>query len=154
MRDERAAVASTAALQRLVVMENGAPTVIVQPYLPKAKIQTLAIQALSLPYTDENDELAIEMGLPPSEFYGRPMIEVMIIKRTRAAARTGDDDKIERTLDRAIGKPETTSKNVNLNGSYEDFLKAAANLMKNAPRPQPDSPTEAEVVPPGWEDLE
>lgn len=143
--------------QRLVVFENGMPVVTTQPYIPKAKIQQIALQALSLPYTDDNDELAIEMGLPPSEFYGRPLIEVMLIKRTRAAARTGDDDKIERTLDRAIGKPKTSSENVNLNGSYEDFLKAAAELMKpKGPRPVEDAEIVADefAVARDWSELE
>lgn len=149
--EERAAAVPQVAQRRLVVFENGVPVVTTEAYIPKAKIQQMAVQALSLPYTDDNDELAIEMGLPPSEFYGRPLIEVMLIKRTRAAARTGDDEKIERTLDRALGKAKTSSENVNLNGSYEDFLKAAAALLadkKGEPRP-----VEAEVVS-GWEDLE
>lgn len=133
-------------MQRLVVFDpkTGAPMVTTRPYIPKAKVQEIAMHALSLPYTDENDELAIEMGLPPSEFYGRPLVEVMLIKRTRIAAQTGDDEKIERALDRAIGKPKTSAENVNLNGSYEDFLKAAAALMKG-PRPV-ESSMDAETV--------
>lgn len=137
--------------RRLVVFDaSGHPVVTTTPFIPKAKIQQLAMQALSLPYTSAEDELAIELGLKPSDFYGRPCIEVMLVKAAMSAARTGDVDVIEKVLDRAIGKPKTSSENVNLNGSYEDFLKAAAELM-GAPKPVED----AEVAPPEstWDNI-
>ena len=134
------------------------PVVTTQPYIPKAKIQQLALQALSLPYTSANDELAIELGLKPSDYYGRPLVEVMVVKAALAAAQSGDVDIIEKVLDRAIGKPKTSSENLNMNGSYEDFLKAAAELMKpKGPRPVEDAEVvEADefAVARDWSDLE
>ena len=152
--------------QRLVVFDaDGMPMVTTTPYIPKAKIQQLALQALSLPYTSANDELAIELGLKPSDYYGRPLVEVMLVKAALGAAQSGDIDQIEKILDRAIGKPKTSSENVNINGSYEDFLKSAGDLMKARPPRSADGPLpvhDAEVVHepevvremPTWEDLQ
>lgn len=112
------------------------------PYIPKAKIQQLALQALSLPYTSANDELAIELGLKPSDYYGRPLVEVMLTKAALGAAQSGDVDIIEKVLDRAIGKPKTSSENLNMDVSYEAFLKGAAELMK----PKGPRPVDAEII--------
>lgn len=152
------ALTAPVVLRRLVTIDpqTGGPVVTTAPYIPKAKIQTLALQALSLPYTSPEDELAIELGLQPSDFYGRPLVEVMVLKAALGAARTGDIDMIEKVLDRAIGRPKTSSENLNLNGSYEDFLKAAAALMSPAPNGAAPEPyvevTDAEPAS-AWETL-
>lgn len=135
--------------RRLVVFnEAGVPVVTNVPFIPKAKIQTLALQALSLPYTTPEDELAIELGLKPSDYYGRPIIEVMMVKAALKAARSGDMADIDPVLDRAIGKPKTSSENVNVNGTYEGFLKTAAELMGVSVPAEAPHVHDAEVVRP------
>lgn len=121
------------------------PVVREVPLATPALIKDLSAAALVETYSEPEDALAIEMGLPPSEFYGRPLIEVMLIRRARYAAKTGDDDVIERILDRELGKPKTTAENHNINESYEDALARIGKAEKA-------QPVEAMIVQP-WEDL-
>lgn len=117
---------------------NGTPMVKEIPMLTRAVISEIAMAAASMPYSDPDDDLAIEMGLPPSEFYGMTNLEVMIIKRTRNAALTGDEDKIEKVLDRLIGKPKAISEQHRVTETYEEFLSRTAKEAEAIP--------EAEVV--------
>lgn len=105
---------------------DGNPVVKTVQVFTKAQVSELAMAAASQPYADENDELAISLGLPPSEFYGRTNLEVMLIKQARLAAKTGDCDQVDKILDRLIGRPKTTAENVRVDVSYEEYLKNLA----------------------------
>lgn len=117
---------------------TGQPVVRDVQVFTRAQVSEIAMAAASLPYSEPDDELALELGLPTSEFYGRPNLEVMLIKQARNAARSGDPDVIEKVLDRLIGKPKTTSENLNISRSYEDVLNDIA--AREA------QPVDAEVV--------
>lgn len=119
-----------------------------------AVIREVGAAALAELYCTPEDLLAIELGLPPSEFYGRPLIEVMLIRQARLAAATGESSLVEAILDRQVGKPKTTSENHNINESYEDACRRigveeerrraaeATPIVNLAPAPNPV-----------WEDL-
>lgn len=49
------------------------------------------------------------------------------------SALAGSGDAVDRLLDRMIGKPEQVNKNLNLGGSYKDFLEEVAKLEGNLP---------------------
>lgn len=134
-----------------MVFEGGTPVVKDVPLFTPAVIKNLHTAALAELYSEPDDAFAIEMGLPPSEFYGRPLLEVMAIRRARYAARTGDDDVIERILDRELGKPKTTSENHNINESYADALTRIGDA-EAARRVGAAKPIDAQVVE-SWEDL-
>lgn len=51
--------------------------------------------------------------------------QVIIFRQVQQAV-NGSGDATDRLLDRMIGKPEQLNKNVNLNGSYRDFLEEVA----------------------------
>ena len=67
-------------------------------------------------------------------------------KRAQRAAASGGIVETESLLDRAIGKPKNSSENVNVNvnGSYEDFLREKAAKIS----PAVADVVEAEVVDP------
>ena len=129
--------------------ERGQPVVYSAPMLTKSQIADIVTAAVSQPYEEEGDALAIEMGLPPSKFYGRTNIEVMLIRLAEHAARTGDKDEVEDFLDRLLGKPKQTSEVVKTTLTYEDRLKEiAARRAAAAKSTVPTSPqiVEAEVI--------
>lgn len=141
--------------RRLVVFEGGVPVVKEVPLVTAALVKDIQKAALAELYSEPGDELAIEMGLPPSEFYGRPLVEVMLVRQARHAARTGDKDEVEAIRDRLEGKPKTTSENHNITESYEDAL-ARIGKAEDARRVASATPiVEAEIVPARepWEDL-
>lgn len=111
---------------RIVEWQGGVPVVRTLPVLTRAQVSEIAMAAASMPYEEPGDRFALEMGLPVSEFYGRPCVEVMIIKRTRLAAQSGDPDVIETVLDRLIGKPKTTAETLSTTRSYEQYLEEIA----------------------------
>lgn len=51
--------------------------------------------------------------------------QVILMTQIKQAV-NGDGAATDRLLDRMIGKPEQTNKNLNLNGSYKDFLEEVA----------------------------
>ncbi len=116
--------ASTPINRRLVIWENGAPVLADVPMFTRAQVSELALAAASQPYIDENDELAIELGLPPSRFYGKSNLEVMLIKQAENSAKTGEG--VDAILDRLIGKPKQSVESVKVSVSYEDWLKEVA----------------------------
>lgn len=140
--------------RRLVVFEGGVPTVREVPLVTAALVKDIQKAALAELYSEPDDELAVELGLPPSEFYGRPLVEVMLIRQARHAAKTGDKDEIEAIRDRLEGKPKTTSENHNISESYEDAL-ARIGKAEAARASAPPVIMDAEVVPARepWEDL-
>lgn len=123
--------------RRLVAWDptTQAPTVKTVPMIPKSEIHNLAQAALSLPYHDP-------IGLEP-EFAGMTNAEVMVIKLSREAARTGDSSLIETLLDRVLGKPKQSAEVLQVRANYEDYLKELA-----AKHPAP-IPAAAEPAPPG-----
>lgn len=59
------------------------------------------------------------------EFVGLTQGQVVLAQQFKAAAR-GDGAAVDRLLDRMVGKPEQVNKNVNLNGTYKDWLEEIA----------------------------
>lgn len=59
------------------------------------------------------------------ELVGLTHGQVILLQQVKLAIK-GDGAATERLLDRMIGKPEQLNKNVNLNGSYKDFLEEVA----------------------------
>ena len=111
--------------RQIVQWENGIPIVKGVPMFTRAQISEIALAAASMPYEDPNDALAIELGLPPSEFYGMTNLEVMFIRQARAAA-AGDSEAREALIDRIAGKPKTTAEVVKTTLTYEDRIKEIA----------------------------
>ena len=126
MSDAWAPLPPGAVSRRLVVFEMGVPVVKEVAIITAPLVKEIQAAALAEPYAEPDDLLAVELGLPPSEFYGRPLIEVMLIKQARRAAATGESDLVEAIRDRMEGKPKTTSENHNISESYEDALKRIA----------------------------
>ena len=126
--------------RRLVAFDpmTGAPTVTNVPMMTPAQIGNLAAAALSAPYEDP-------LGLEP-QYAGLTCGEVAMAKRAQRAAASGGIVETESLLDRAIGKPKNSSENVNVNvnGSYEDFLREKAAKIS----PAVADVVEAEVVDP------
>jgi hypothetical protein len=88
---------------------DGTPIVVTAPMVTRGQIHDAILAAAALPYD----------GPDKDQFPNLTNAEVMVIKKVHAAAVTGD---CEAVLDRILGKPKTSSENVNINGSYEDFL--------------------------------
>lgn len=55
------------------------------------------------------------------EFVGLSHGQVIIAQQFKKAV-GGDGESTDRLLDRMIGKPEQTNKNLNVQGTYKDFL--------------------------------
>jgi hypothetical protein len=136
--------------RRIVVWEDGIPTVKGVPLLTRENVSEIALAAASLPYVDPDDVLAESMGLPPrSRFRGMTNLEVMLIRRQEEAAAPGANDGIrESILDRLIGKPKTTSENHNITESYEDACNRIARETVTRARPVSPSVMDAQVVDP------
>jgi len=92
------------------------------PFLTPKQIDEVAAAAVMTPYEEPGDQFAIEMGMLPSEFYGRPLIEVMLIRQARHAAHTGDKDYVEAILDRRLGRPKTTIESHSIHETYAQAL--------------------------------
>lgn len=122
--------------RRLVSWDaDGNPCVVIVPMIPAKQMRDAPAAALSLPYEG-----------PEKRYQGMTCLEVNLHKRAQNAALSGDPVDGETLLDRAIGKPKSSSENVNvnLNGSYEDFLRGVA--AKTSP---PSGVVDAEIMPPG-----
>jgi len=105
---------------------EGNPVVKNVQVFTRAQVSDIAMAAASAPYITADDELALALGLPPSEFHGMSNLEVMLIKQARWAAASGETDVIEKVLDRLIGRPKTTAEVKSLSLGYEDMLKEIA----------------------------
>lgn len=122
-----------APLKRITAWENGTPVVQEVPHISAAQIKEIASASLALPYVSEEDKKALAKGEPPvSEFFGRPLIEVMLIKQARHAAESGSIEDVEKILDRHLGKPKTTAENHNINETYEDVMNRIAQEEQKA----------------------
>lgn len=119
--------------QRLVTWDaQGNPLVKNVAVFTKAQVSEVAMAAASQLYVDPNDELAIELGIPPSEFYGMTNLEVMLIKQARWAAESGETDVIEKVLDRLIGRPKQSSESHHVHETYEEALKRIGGKVVDA----------------------
>lgn len=109
--------------QRLVTWDAaGNPVVKNVAVFTRANVSELAMAAASQPYVTADDELAVSLGLPPSEFYGMTNLEVMLLKQARWAATSGETAVIEKVLDRLIGRPKTTAETHTITETYEQAL--------------------------------
>lgn len=106
--------------QRLIVWKDGKPELACEPVLTRNTLQNLYLVAAAQPY-EITDPLDPDFG----QYDGMTIAEVLIRKQLLNAARTGDAEAV---MDRLIGKALTKSEsvNVNLDGSYEGFLKRKA----------------------------
>lgn len=130
-------------LQRIVTWDSqGNPLVRNHAVFTKIQVSDIAMAAASALHVDPDDELAVALGLPPSEFYGMSNLEVMLIKQARWAAKSGETDVIEHVLDRLIGRPKQVSESKSLELTYEDYLKEVG--RREAKRAQPS--VEAEIL--------
>lgn len=59
------------------------------------------------------------------EYVGLTHGQVILLQQVKQAIR-GDGQSVDRLLDRFIGKPEQLNKNMNINGTYKDFLEEIA----------------------------
>jgi len=118
------------AARQLIVWEGGVPVVKNVPLLTPGKIKDLHTAAVMQFYSTPDDELAIEMGLPPSRFYGLTLLEVMLIKQAEGAARSGDRDDVEAIRDRLEGKPKTTAEVHSVSETYEQALNRIARELE------------------------
>lgn len=140
------------AQRRLIVFEGGVPVLKDVPLMTPAVVRDLHTASLAELYAEPEDLLAAELGLPTSEFYGRPLLEVMLIRRARHAAYTGNFVEVESILDRELGKPKTTSENTNVTVSYEQALKNIAEKERLRAAAAAAVPAEIVTREP-WEDL-
>lgn len=138
--------------RRITQWENGVPVVRDVPMLTKSQIVDTIAAVVSLPYYDPQDDLAVEMGLKPSRFWGMTNAEAMITRLVESAAKSGDKDEVEKILDRLLGKPKQTSETIKTTLTYEDRLKEIAARRALAATPAKDGASppvvEAEIIPP------
>jgi hypothetical protein len=119
--------------QRIVTWDaQGNPLVRNQQVFTKAQVSEIAMAAASERYVSADDELAVELGIPPSEYYGLTNLEVMLIKQARWAATSGETDVIEKVLDRLIGRPKQTSESHSIVETYEEALKRIGGKIVDA----------------------
>lgn len=59
------------------------------------------------------------------EYVGLTYGQVVLMKQVQLAAR-GDGSSVDRILDRMIGKPEQINKNLNIQGTYAEFMEQVA----------------------------
>lgn len=118
--------------RQIVRWQDGVPVVDAVPMMTPVLLNEIGNAALAEPYSEPDDEIAVALGLPPSEFYGRPLAEVMLIRQARHAARSGDTAEVEAILDRRLGKPKTTAENHNINETYEQACQRIAKTVEAA----------------------
>lgn len=138
--------------RQLVVWEGGVPVVKNIPLITAVQVKDLHAAALTQLYSEPDDDLKIEMGLPPSRFFGMTLIEVMLIRRAENTARSGNSDDVEKILDRELGKAVARSENHNVNETYDQALKRIA-ATENAKAKIKSAPIDTEVVEEPWTQL-
>lgn len=102
---------------------EGNPVVRTVSVFSRAQVSEIAMAAASQPYVSPEDELAVALGLPTSEFYGMTNLEVMLVKQARHAAESGDSAVVDKVLDRLVGKPKLTTESHHIHESYEQALR-------------------------------
>ncbi len=114
-----------AAVQRSVIKwEGGVPILKAEPVLTKQSIQSL-YPILAAELYEVTDPLDPDFA----KYDGMTILEVMVRKQLLAAARTGN---VEEVMDRLIGKSLSRGENLNVNvgGTYEDYLKGLKAKME------------------------
>lgn len=114
-------------LQRFITFKNGVPALTAEPVLTRQHVQSFLFLAATQPY-EVTDPLDPDFG----KYDGMTVAEVLARKQMEGAAKSGNPDLIERIWDRLIGKALSRGENVNVNASYEDFLKGVAARTKDA----------------------
>lgn len=115
-------------VQRSVIKwEGGVPILKAEPVLSKQSIQSLYPILAAEPY-EVTDPLDPDFGL----YDGMTLLEVIVRKQILKAARSGEGEDV---MDRLIGKSLSRGENLNVNvgGTYEDYLKSLAEKMKGVP---------------------
>lgn len=151
-RTDRRPHARSVSQRQLVVWEGGVPIVKNVPLITAVQVKDLHAAALTQLYSEPDDDLKIEMGLPPSRFFGMTLIEVMLIRRAENTARSGNSDDVEKILDRELGKAVARSENHNVNETYDQVLKRIA-ASENAKAKAAPVIVDAEVVEEPWTQL-
>lgn len=125
--------------QQLIVWRDGQPVLASEPVLTRGTLQSLYLVAAAQLY-EITDPLDPDFG----KYDGMTIAEVLVRKQLMNAARTGDAEAV---MDRLIGKAISKSENlnVNLDGSYEGFLKRKATELAKVFAKVVD----AEVIEPG-----
>lgn len=132
-------IAPVPAHQRIVKFnpESGVPEVTTAPMVTRSQVNDAITAALALPYEPDPRIVGDEA------FRGMTNLEVMMRKRARLAARTGEDGPSESLLDRMMGKPKTTSENLSVSVDYVAYLKSLAEKTVSAAA---RGPIDAQVV--------
>ena len=98
--------------------------------IAKDKPTWLPLAKLSSNQTGQMIEVVLDLPynadpLLEPELVGLTNAQVMVFRMVQKAA-NGSSDAFDRIMDRLVGKPVSTSKNLNVQTSYEDFLKTIA----------------------------
>ena len=117
-------------VQRTIIKwdAQGQPVMTAEPVLTQHHVRSLYMIAAAQPY-EVTDPLDPDFG----KYDGMTIAEVLVRKQLLAAVRSGE---VEAVMDRLIGRPMARGEqvNVNLDGSYEGYLKGLAEKMA-APAP-------------------
>lgn len=115
-----AEVALASVQQRLIVWRDGQPVLAAEPVLTRNTLQNLYLVAASQLY-----EVTDPLDPDFAKYDGMTIAEVLVRKQLLQAAKSGDAEQV---MDRLIGKPMSRGEqvNVNIDGSYEGFLKRKA----------------------------
>ena len=108
----------------------GQPVLTAQPVLTRQHIQSLYLVAAAQPYVID-DPFDPEFGV----YDGMTIAEVLVRKQLMKAAKTGEAEMV---MDRLIGKPMSRGENVNINATYEQYLKALQAKLAGQPAPPID----------------
>ena len=130
-----------AAVQRSVIKwEGGVPILKAEPVLTKQSIQSL-YPILAAELYEVTDPLDPDFA----KYDGMTILEVMVRKQLLTAAKTGN---VEEVMDRLIGKSLSRGENLNVNvgGTYEDYLKGLAAKAGGAPPGADARVVEATVI--------
>ena len=109
-------------LQRVIVWdEGGLPQLVAEPVLTKTHIRQAYFLIAAQPFVCD-DPLDPDFG----KYDGMTIAEVLVRKQLMGAASSGDPKQIEDAMDRLIDKPISRGENLNVNASYEQYLKGLA----------------------------
>lgn len=105
--------------------------------IAKDRPHWLPLAQLDSKQTPQMIEAALNAPYPADpllepDFVGLTNAQVMVIRQVLRAA-GGSGDAFDRIMDRLVGKPTNTSKNLNVSASYEDFLKALKDVPIDVP---------------------
>jgi hypothetical protein len=117
---------------------NNLPRVVGREVLSKQVITDLHPAVLTLDYVPRRSEDTGEILPGEEEFIGKMNIEVAMIRAARDCA-YGDYDKLEKMLDRILGKPKQSVETKSMTMTYQDYL-------DSLPEPSKDDEVEIEAL--------